>query len=478
MNDEVDLIMNKNFEMVKNNYIPEMDVPTSNLDKIIPKEFQREDIPIPNVPEVEVVRHYLRLSQHNYGVDTGIYPLGSCTMKYNPKINEKISNLAGFSKIHPLQKENQGSLELMKHFSELLFKITGMDAFTFLPAAGAHGELTGMFIIKKYFESKGIEKNKIIVPTSAHGTNPASAKMAGFSIIELKSDQVGEIPLDHLKFAMQEGDVAGLILTNPNTLGLFERNILDITRIVHENGGLCYYDGANFNPMLGICRPGDMGFDIVHLNLHKTFATPHGGGGPGSGPVGVKSRLIDFLPKPYFIGNEMVKRNRAEKDISIGKINAFWGNFGVMVKAYSYILSLGGKGLKKVGETSVLNANYLRTQLQEIYHLPYKRFCQHEFVLSDKNLPNEITTEDIAKRILDYGIHSPTMYFPLIVDGAIMIEPTETESKKSLDYFVETMKKIYQESKQNPELVHKAPHNTIIGRLDAVLAARNPILKD
>jgi len=477
MREKIELITDKDYEIVNDNYITENDTPTSELDDIIPKEMQRKDLPIPNVPEVEIVRHYLRLSQNNYGVDSGIYPLGSCTMKYNPKINEKISKLPAYSKIHPLQRENGGSLELMKHFSELLFKITSMDAFTFLPAAGAHGELTGMFIIKKYFDTKGLEKNKIIVPVSAHGTNPASAKMAGFSIIELKSDEYGEIPLDHLEFAMQEGDVAGLILTNPNTLGLFERNILKITRIVHKYGGLCYYDGANFNPMLGICRPGDMGFDILHLNLHKTFSTPHGGGGPGSGPVGVKNELIPFLPRPYFIGNKKANNNIVD-DLSIGKIKAFWGNFGVLIKAYSYILSLGGKGLKKVGEISVLNANYLRTQLQSYYHLPFNRICQHEFVLSNKNLPKNVTTEDIAKRILDYGIYAPTIYFPLIVDGAFMIEPTETESKKSLDYFLNTMIKIYHECEENPKLVQDAPHNTKIGRLDAVLAARNPILKD
>lgn len=477
MSDEIELIINKDFEMTNENYIPKSDIPTSNLDDIIPKNFQREELPIPNVPEVEIVRHYLRLSQRNYCVDNGIYPLGSCTMKYNPKINEKISKLPGFTNIHPLQKENKGSLDLMTHFSELLYKITGMDAFTFLPAAGAHGELTGMFIFKKYFETKDKEKTKIIVPVSAHGTNPASAKMAGFSIIELKSNEKGEIPLDHLEFAMQEGDVAGLLITNPNTLGLFESNILKITKIVHEHGGLCYYDGANFNPMLGICRPGDMGFDVVHLNLHKTFSTPHGGGGPGSGPVGVKSELIPYLPEPIFIGNKKLENEEYERN-SIGKMKAFWGNFGVIVKAYSYVISLGGKGLKKVGEISVLNANYLRTQLQDTFHLPFKRICQHEFVLSDKNLPNGVETADVAKRILDYGIYSPTVYFPLIIDGAIMIEPTETESKKSLDYFIDTMKKIQKESQENPEILHQAPHNTVVGRLDEVQAARNPILKD
>jgi glycine dehydrogenase subunit 2 len=360
----------------------------------------------------------------------------------------------------------------------MLGEITGMDGFSLQPAAGAHGELVGLLILKKFFETKGVVKNKIIVPDSAHGTNPASAKMAGFSIIELQSNEYGEVPLDHLEFAMQQGDVAGIMLTNPNTLGVFDRQIKDITRIVHKYGGLCYYDGANLNPMLGICRPRDMGFDIVHLNLHKTFSTPHGGGGPGSGPVGVTTELIPFLPIPCIISIENGVVCTHDRIHSIGRIKAFWGNFGIILRAYVYILSLGAEGLKKVGQIAVLNANYLRVHLQKKYHLPYNRMCQHEFVLSDKDMPNEITTEDIAKRILDYGFYAPTIYFPLIVNGALMVEPTETESKRSLDDFVEVMEKIYYEAINTPEKLKKAPLNTPIGRLDAVKAARNPILHD
>jgi glycine dehydrogenase subunit 2 len=455
-----------------------MDIQGADIDELIPKSFQREEIPIPDLPEIEIVRHFLNLSQKNYGIDTGIYPLGSCTMKYNPKINEHVARLPGFSNIHPLQDENQGALEIMIAFSKILGEITGMDAFTFQPAAGAHGELTGMLIVKKYFETMNLEKNSIIVPESSHGTNPASAKMAGFSIIKIRSNKNGEIPLDSLRYAMENEKAAGIMLTNPNTLGLFERHIKDITNIVHEYGGLCYYDGANLNPMLGICRPGDMGFDVIHLNLHKTFSTPHGGGGPGSGPVGVKNHLISYLPNPCIIPNENGYKLRKNSDNTIGRIKCFWGNFGVLVRAYAYLLAIGAHGLKHVGEASVLNANYLRVQLQKKYNLPYNRICQHEFVLSDKDLPNDVTTEDIAKRMLDYGIHAPTIYFPLIVSGAMMIEPTETESKNSLDNFIEVMLTIYEEAKTKPDLLKDAPHTTPVKRLDAVLAARKPILHD
>jgi glycine dehydrogenase subunit 2 len=460
------------------NYIPKIDILETEIDKLIPKRFLREEIQLPNIPEVEIVRHYTNLSQKNYGVDNGIYPLGSCTMKYNPKINEKVASLSGFTKIHPYQKGNIGALKLISQLSKWLCEITGMHSFTLFPAAGAHGELTGMLIIKKYFEENGIQKNKIIVPDSAHGTNPASAKMAGFSIIELQSNELGEIPIDHLEFAMEEDDVAGIMLTNPNTLGVFERKIQDITKIVHEHGGLCYYDGANLNPMLGISKPGDMGFDIVHINLHKTFSTPHGGGGPGSGPVGVTEKLYSYLPNPQVIdkGNGEFEFKKFEK--SIGKIRCFWGNFGVLVKAFSYIRSLGAEGLKDVAKISVLNANYLRAHLEKEFKLPFKRLCKHEFVLSDKDLENNINTEDIAKRILDFGIYAPTIYFPLIVEGAMMIEPTETESKESLDYFIAVMKQIRDEIKNNPEKLKMAPQNTFVKRLNAVLAARNPILHE
>jgi glycine dehydrogenase subunit 2 len=478
MEPKLKTIFSKGMDYAYNNFVPKMDVESVDLNKILPQYLQRSDLPIPNIPEVEIVRHYINLSQKNYGVDNGIYPLGSCTMKYNPKINEITARLPGFSQIHPLQEDNEGAIELMTELSNLLGEITGMQGFTFQPAAGAHGELTGLLIIKKYFESKKIQKKQIIVPDSAHGTNPASAKMAGFSIIELTSNEDGEIPLDQLDYAMQDKDVAGIMLTNPNTLGLFDRNIKDITRIVHEHGGLCYYDGANLNPMLGICRPGDMGFDVVHINLHKTFSTPHGGGGPGSGPVGVKKELINFLPRPCTISGDGGFKYQDDSETSIGRIKSFWGNFGILVRAYTYIKALGANGLKRVGEMSVLNANYLRVKLKDKYNLPYKRICQHEFVLSDKNLPNEITAEDIAKRILDYGLYAPTIYFPLIVHGAIMIEPTETESKSSLDNFINVLLKIHDETRTNPDIVKSAPHNTPVRRLDAVLAARKPILKE
>ncbi|MFX1234002.1 MAG: aminomethyl-transferring glycine dehydrogenase subunit GcvPB [Promethearchaeota archaeon] len=478
MKSDSKLIFDKNIEYSHKNFIPEFDIEPIDINKIIPLNYQRTELNIPNIPEIEIVRHYINLSLKNYGVDNGIYPLGSCTMKYNPKVNEIAARLPGFSQIHPLQEENQGSLELLNDISNMLGEITGMKGFTLQPAAGAHGELTGLLIIKKYFQSKNIKKTKIIVPDSAHGTNPASAKMAGFSIVELESNMYGELPLDQLKFAMQGGDVAGIMLTNPNTLGVFDRQIKEITAIVHENGGLCYYDGANLNPMLGICRPKDMGFDIVHLNLHKTFSTPHGGGGPGSGPVGVVDSLVEFLPKPCIIKTSEGIICQSDNENSIGRVKSFWGNFGVIVRAYSYILSLGREGLKRVGQISVLNANYLRVILQKKYKLPYNRICQHEFVLSDQGMPNEITTEDIAKRILDFGIYAPTVYFPLIVNGAIMIEPTETESKNSLDNFIKVMYTIYEETYNNPELVKNAPHNTPIGRLDAVIAARRPVLHD
>jgi glycine dehydrogenase subunit 2 len=473
------LIFDKHRNLEINNFVPELDIEdVKDISEVLPREYQREDLNLPTIPEIDIVRHYIGLSKINYGVDTGIYPLGSCTMKYNPKINEEISRLPNFSQLHPLQENNQGALEIIFELSNCLSEITGMDGFTLQPAAGAHGELTGLLIMKKYFEYNKIVKNKIIIPDSAHGTNPASAKMAGFSIIELTSNDSGEIPLDQLEFAMQEEEVAGIMLTNPNTLGVFDRNIKTITKIVHDNEGLCYYDGANLNPMLGICRPKDMGFDIVHLNLHKTFSTPHGGGGPGAGPVGVVDKLVPYLPEPCIITNDEGIVCRENLPTSIGRIRAFWGNFGVLLRAYAYVLSLGAEGLKRVGQFAVLNANYLRKMLQEKYYLPYNRICQHEFVLSDKSLPNGVTTEDIAKRILDYGAYAPTIYFPLIVNGAIMIEPTETESKQSLDAYIDIMFKIYEEATNNPELLKNAPHNTPVRRLDAVKAARNPILHD
>lgn len=478
MDSKISLIFDKGIDRDHCNFVPKMDLDVKSIDQILPKTLQRREFKFPNIPEVEIVRHYVGLSRNNYGVDNGFYPLGSCTMKYNPKINEITSRLPQFAQIHPLQEENQGCIEILDTICKDLAEITGMDAFTAQPAAGAHGELTGMFIIKKYFEMKGEKRNKIVIPDSSHGTNPASAAMAGFSIIVIQSNADGEVPLDQLESAMRGGDVAGLMLTNPNTLGLFDRHIKEITQIVHKYGGLCYYDGANFNPMLGVCRPGDMGFDIIHLNLHKTFSTPHGGGGPGAGPVGVKKVLIPHLPLPRITCDHDFTSTIETDSLSIGRVRAFWGNFGIIVRAFTYIKALGASGLKTAGQISVLNANYLRVKLQKVFHLAYDRICQHEFVLSDHGLPNEINTEDIAKRLIDYGYHPPTMYFPLIVHGALMIEPTESESKETLDGFIAVMLKIAEEAKNTPDLLKSAPHVTPIGRLDATLAARKPILRD
>jgi glycine cleavage system P protein (glycine dehydrogenase) subunit 2 len=478
---KIKLIFERGIDCVSNNYIPENDLEEVDFNILLPKELQRESINIPNVPEVEIIRHYIGLSHKNYGVDNGIYPLGSCTMKYNPKINEFTARLMEFASVHPLQEENEGSLELIDNLCLTLSEICGMDAFTTNPAAGAHGEFTGLLLMKKYFEEKGLKKDKIIVPDSSHGTNPASASMVGYSIIELKSDENGELPLKELEFAMKGGDVAGLMLTNPNTLGLFDRNILKITEIVHKYGGLCYYDGANLNPILGICRPGDMGFDIIHVNLHKTFSTPHGGGGPGAGPVGVKKVLIPYLPIPRVVLSDSKYKilfGSEDSPQSIGRIRSYWGNFGILVRAYTYILALGGDGLRRAGQISVLNANYMRVLLQKKFNLPYNRICCHEFVLSDKGLPNDINTEDIAKRILDFGLYTPTIYFPLIVHGAMMFEPTETQTKESLDEYINIMMQIYEEAKSDPSLLKNAPARTPVCRLDATLAARKPHLND
>ncbi len=455
--------------------LPDLDV--SEKGNILPKEFLREDNNLPELSEVDITRHYVALSRRNYGVDNGFYPLGSCTMKYNPKINEDVSKFSGFTNIHPYHPFSQGNLQLIYELEKYLSEITGMDKFTLQPAAGAHGELTGLMIIKKYFEDKGESRTRIITPDSSHGTNPATATMCGFTDVEtIKSDENGLIDLEILKKTMTK-DVAALMLTNPNTLGLFDKNILEITKIVHDNGSLVYCDGANTNAIVGITKPGDMGFDVMHLNLHKTFSTPHGCGGPGSGPVGVKKYLMDFLPNPSVEkkGNKYFLKNNYKK--SIGRVKAFNGNFNVLVKAYTYIKALGASGLKSVAENAVLNANYMKERLKNYYHLPYNRICQHEFVLSDKNLPNNVTTNDLAKRLLDYGFHAPTIYFPLIVHGAIMVEPTETESKETMDSFIDAMIKIAKEAEENPELVKNAPHNLPVTRLDAVNAARQPNLR-
>lgn len=461
--------------------LPECDVPQRELTSMInPEYLRRSALNLPEVSELDAVRHFTQLSQRNYGVDSGFYPLGSCTMKYNPKVNELVAGYDGFSKLHPYQNESlvQGSLELMYSLSEMLAEITGMNQVSLQPAAGAHGEATGLMIIKAYHRSRNdFRRTKIIIPDSAHGTNPASAAMAGFQNIEVKSNAEGGIDLDSLKSLMND-EIAGLMLTNPNTLGLFDKNILEIAEIVHNAGGLLYYDGANLNAIMGVSRPGDMGFDVVHVNLHKTFSTPHGGGGPGAGPVGVKKALIPFLPVPVVGKNEENYYLDYERPLSIGKIKSYYGNFGVLVRAYTYILSLGAEGLREVSETAVLNANYIASRLKDVYSMPYNRICMHECVFSaDLQMKNGVSALDIAKRLLDFGYHPPTIYFPLIVHEAIMIEPTECESLETLDEFIEIMKTIATEADINPEMVKGAPYTTVISRLDEVSAARTPILK-
>ncbi len=461
--------------------LPKLDVEDINIDSVIPKNMLREEeVFLPEVSEVDVIRHYTALSNKNYCVDKGFYPLGSCTMKYNPKINEDMAALSGFSKIHPREsaKNVQGALELMHDLSLRLCEITGMDDFTLQPAAGAHGEFTGLLLIKAYHESRNdFKRKKIIVPDSAHGTNPASAKVAGFEIVEIKSDKEGLVSIEELKKVLDD-EVAGLMLTNPNTLGLFEKNIESISKLVHEAGGLLYYDGANLNAIMGKARPGDMGFDVCHLNLHKTFSTPHGGGGPGAGPVGVCSKLSKFLPVPIIKKEEEKFVFEYDRPDSIGKVRSFYGNFGVLVRAYTYILTMGREGLKAASENAVLNANYIKEALKDYYKVAIDQVCKHEVVFAGlKDNPNHISTLDVAKRLIDYGVHPPTVYFPLIVEEALMIEPTESESLESINEFVEVMKKIAIEAKENPEVLHEAPQNAPVRRLDQVKAARTPVLK-
>ncbi len=452
--------------------LPVPDVPAYEI-----KIGQRSTLRLPEVSEIDVIRHYTALSRRNFGVDNGFYPLGSCTMKYNPKINEDISRFSGFTSIHPYAPEEcaQGCLELMHALHESLKENTGMDAVTLQPAAGAHGELTGVMMMKAYFNERGEKRTKLLIPDSAHGTNPASGALCGFEIVQVKSNSDGEVDLGDLRETMTE-EVAGLMLTNPNTLGLFDRDVMKIAEIIHEKGGLFYCDGANLNAIKGIAKPGDIGFDLNPLNLHKSFSTPHGCGGPGSGPVGVKKKLIEFLPKPQVTKESGTYRLNYDMPKSIGRMKAFYGNFNVMVKAYAYIRALGAAGLKKAAENAVINANYMRIRMMEHFNLPYKRICQHEFVLNDEGMPNGVTTIDIAKRLLDYGYHPPTIYFPLNVHGAIMIEPNETESKETMDEFIGVMLKIKEEAEKNPELLKKAPHTTPVRRLDSVQAARAPVL--
>lgn len=423
------------------------------------KIWRSEPVALPEVSEQDVVRHYTNLSQMNFGVDTGFYPLGSCTMKYNPKINEEVAAMPGFTGLHPLQPVQTvaGAKEAVECLDKALASITGMKHFTFLPCAGAHGELTGLMLIKEYHMANGdYARTKIIVPDSAHGTNPASAAVCGFDIVVVKSQENGLVDVESLK-PLLGPEIAGIMLTNPNTLGLFEKDIKEIAELVHECGALLYYDGANMNPLLGTVRPGDMGFDVMHLNLHKTFSTPHGGGGPGSGPVGVGERLLPFLKVP--------------------KVSGFHGNFGVMLRALCYIYMLGKENVKMAGKLATLNANYIKECLKDCYKLPIDTICKHEFVFDGLVEPNGVSTLDVAKRLLDYGFHAPTIYFPLLFHQTIMIEPTETESKETIDQFIDVMKTIAKEAIDSPELLHNAPINAPIGRPDETTAARQPILK-
>lgn len=460
--------------------LPDCDVPETDVSEWIPESMLRSKLAeLPEVYEVDVIRHYTELSRRNFGIDNGFYPLGSCTMKYNPKINEDVARFPGFAKIHPYQPEEsiQGALEMLYTLQDDLAALTGMDQVTLQPAAGAHGEWTGLMLIRAYHESRGEQRTKVIVPDSSHGTNPASATVAGYDTITIQSNERGMVDLDALR-AVVGSDTAALMLTNPSTLGLFEEQIVEIAEIVHEAGGLLYYDGANSNAIMGITRPGDMGFDVVHLNLHKTMSTPHGGGGPGAGPVGVKDKLIPFLPKPI-----VSKRQDGtfywdyDRPQSIGRVKAFYGNFGILVRAYTYIRSYGPDGLRRVSELAVLNANYMMHRLAPYYEVAYPGLCKHEFVLSGKKLKEYgVRTLDVAKRLLDFGYHPPTIYFPLNVEECIMIEPTETESKETLDGFIDVMIQIAQEAESNPELVINAPYTTVVKRLDETTAARKPVL--
>jgi len=460
---------------------PEADVPKDPL----PDSLVRKNLPMPELSEIDVVRHFTRLSQLNHSIDTGYYPLGSCTMKYNPKVNEETARLPGFAFIHPLQpiETVQGGLALMFSLQEWLKEIGGFAGVTLQPAAGAHGELTGILIILAYHRTrKDLKRNKILIPDSAHGTNPATSAMSGLNVVEIKSDARGNVDLETLRLECDD-TLAGLMLTIPNTLGLFDENVVEVINLVHNAGGLVYGDGANMNAMLGIVRPGDLGFDVLHYNLHKTFSTPHGGGGPGSGPVGVAAHLVDFLPAPL-VG--IIEEGDDETpplfgfvtpSKTIGRVKAFFGHFGMMVRAYTYMLMHGGEGLRKVSEYAVLNANYILAKLRDIYHVPYDRICMHEFVMEGRwpDVP-DVHALDISKRLMDYGFHPPTNYFPLIVHEALMIEPTETESVQTLDAFIDALIKISEEARSDPEVLKSAPHRTPVGRLDEVKAAKDLVL--
>jgi glycine dehydrogenase subunit 2 len=453
--------------------LPEVDVPAAKL----PDHYVREDLNLPEVSELDFVRHYTHLSQKNFSIDTVFYPLGSCTMKYNPKVNERAAQIEGLSQVHPLQPEStvQGSLELMYKLQETLAEIAGFAGISLQPAAGAHGEFAGILIMRAYHESRGdTKRNKVLIPDSAHGTNPATSAMSGFKVVQLPSDKRGNVDLKALKEACDD-TVVGLMITNPNTLGLFEEKILEVCETVHECGGLVYGDGANLNALLGIARPGDLGIDVMHFNLHKTFTTPHGGGGPGCGPVGVTEELLPFLPGPIAAkvgdGYELVKPEK-----SIGRIKAFYGNYGMFIRAYTYIRMMGPDGLLSIAQDAVLNANYLKALVSPHFKLAVDRVCMHEFVVHGDIREAGVRALDVSKRLIDYGFHPPTNYFPLIVHDALMIEPTETESKETLDAFGEAMAKIAEEARSDPDLLHNAPTSAPVRRLDEVKAVRNPIL--
>ncbi|MDI6808865.1 MAG: aminomethyl-transferring glycine dehydrogenase subunit GcvPB [Candidatus Eisenbacteria bacterium] len=477
---EEKLIIELSSEGKKGYTLPELDVPEVDASQIIPSNLLREEeAELPQVSEAAAVRHFTRLSALNHHVDKGFYPLGSCTMKYNPKVNEETSSLPGFQGLHPLTPASgsQGALRLMYELCELLKEIVGMDAGTLQPAAGAHGELTAMLMVAAYHRKKKRSRKKVIVPDSAHGTNPASVALSGFQVVQVKSSPDGRVDLEELK-KLVDDDVAALMLTNPNTLGLFEKSILPISELIHSVDGIMYLDGANLNALVGIVKPGDMGFDAVHINLHKTFSTPHGGGGPGSGPVMVNEKLEQFLPVPRVVSKEGTFKLDWKKRDSIGPVHSFYGNFGVLVKAFTYILMLGNEGLKEVSEAALVNANYLLKSLEKLFDVPYPGPCMHEFVLSGRRLKaNGVRTLDVAKRLLDFGMHAPTIYFPLIVEEALMIEPTETEDRASLDAFIDALKQIVGEAERSPDILKTAPVTTPVRRLDEARAARELVLK-
>jgi glycine dehydrogenase subunit 2 len=466
--------------------LPKLDVEEANIDEILPAELRRSDEleGVPEVSEIDVVRHFTRISTWNYSIDLGMYPLGSCTMKYNSRLNEKVARIAGFTNLHPLapEVESQGALELIYRLQEDLAEITGLPGVSLQPAAGAQGEMTGVMVIRAFLDKRDGEASKdrrvMLIPDQAHGTNPASAAMAGFTVKTIRSTAEGLTDMEHLRQLCDEGGVAGVMFTNPNTVGIFEKNIKEICEIVHAAGGLVYMDGANMNALVGVARPGDMGVDVIHLNLHKTFSTPHGGGGPGSGPCCCTAELADFLPVPRVEKDGKTYRLNYDKPDSIGRVKAFFGNFGMMVRALSYIYTHGADGLREATEAAVLNARYLSHRIRGTFHAPYESDCMHEAIFSHKNQArNDVHTLDIAKRLIDYGFHPMTIYFPLVVEGAMLIEPTESVGRADLDAFAEAMIDIDRETQENPQLVIDAPHSTRIGRLDEAAAARKPVLR-